>query len=422
MTYQKIYQKIYPKQFFASHQKVLVAVSGGIDSMNLLHFLNTYREEFSISLAIAHVNHKQRLESDTEEIYLKQWASENDIPIFLGQYSGKFSEARARNFRYQFFEKIMLENDYTALVTAHHKEDQVETILMRLIRGSRLRHLTAIKERNYFANGEIIRPFLEFKKSDFPDIFHFEDSSNTSSSYFRNRIRNHYLPLLKTENPKIDEALLSLGDESYIYQQAFKNLTANISVTDVPLFLKQTHAVQYLLLQEYLENFSDLQVSKNQFQEILYLIQTKSQLDYVINHQYQLKKDYHNLRIEKLQPKTDSLAAEKVLKYGMVADYNSYHFSFKEKETEMIPLVSKSPIILRHRKAGDSIFFGTFSKKIRRLFIDDKLSISERENAIIGEQDGHIIFIKTKNKTYLRKYLENDTIMARLYIEKIDKE
>ena len=94
---------------------------------------------------------------------------------------------------------MMEKTSSTALVTAHHADDQVETIFMRLIRGVRLQHLSAIKERQIFAKGELIRPLLSFYKKDFPKIEHFEDSTNKENHYLRNRIRNLYLPQLEKE-------------------------------------------------------------------------------------------------------------------------------------------------------------------------------------------------------------------------------
>ncbi|WP_330844846.1 ATP-binding protein, partial [Streptococcus suis] len=95
-----------------------------------------------------------------------------------------------------------------------HADDQAETVLMRLIRGSRLRHLSAIQPIQPFANGELIRPLLSFKKSDFDNIFHFEDASNQSLNYFRNRVRNTYLPQFKQENPKIELAVNNLATDT----------------------------------------------------------------------------------------------------------------------------------------------------------------------------------------------------------------
>ena len=417
--YEKIYKEVKKESYFLNHKKVLIAVSGGVDSMNLLHFLYLYREKLTIEIGIAHINHKQRPESDAEECYLRQWAKEHSIPIEVSYFSGVFSEKTAREFRYRFFENIMEEKNYDALVTAHHADDQAETILMRLLRGSRLRHLSGITAVQPFSHGKLIRPFLTISKSDLPDIFHFEDSSNTSPDYFRNRIRNHYLPEMENENPQIKSALRELGKESQLVFRALRDLTATIDITNCQEFFDQSSAVQEILLQDYLEKFNDLQISKRQFQELLYLLRTKANVNYHIKSNYYLIKDYDTFKIKKISLKTDRSQNEKMLECDNIVRYGQYrfHFSKNQEIDNGIPLYSLSPIILRGRLPGDYISFGKFSKKIRRLFIDDKISSQDRDKAIIGVQNENIIFVYVANKTYLRKASKHDIMRAKLYIE-----
>ena len=417
--YDKIFKEIQEKAYFAQHKKVLIAVSGGVDSMNLLHFLYIYRDKLEIEIGIAHVNHKQRQESEMEEAYLYEWAERHQIPIYVDYFSGIFSEKAAREFRYHFFKKIMVEKTYTAVVTAHHADDQAETIFMRFLRGSRLRHLSGMQTVSSFGMGELIRPFLTISKTDLPEIFHFEDYSNQSMNYLRNRIRNQYLPNLEKENPKFRQALQYLGEENRQLFQAVQDLTVAIDITDCFQFLKQTPAVQVVLLQNYLEEFPDLQVSHGQFDEILQLLRNKANVIYQIKGDYWLKKDYHRFQITKIRPKTDGETVEKMLEYDSIVKYGQYQFQFRNKTEKSIPIYSSSPILLRGRQAGDSIDFGNFSKKLRRLFIDEKIPIQERSNAIIGEQDGNIIFVLVGGKTYLRKPSKHDIMRGKLYIEKI---
>lgn len=421
--YQKILEDVEKNHLFDKHKKVLIAVSGGVDSMNLLHFLHFYQEKLGIEIAIAHVNHKQRKESEEEEVYLRKWSKEHDIPIFISHFKGEFSENKAREFRYRFFSDVMCQHHFTALVTAHHKDDQVETIFMRLIRGSLFRYFSSIKRISHFSDGELIRPFLPFSKNELPAVFHFEDRTNFETNYLRNRIRNNYLPQLRKENPRLDNHLLQLAEESRLYQNALKELTKYIDITKTIEFEQQISSVQYFLLQDYLSHFNDIELTKNQFQEILRLLQTKKEVTYKINKDKSIIKNKQTIRIENFRPKTDSSLSEKVIKYEQTLLLGPYHFRFSSDllELDYIPLYSKTPILLRGRKSGDKISFGNFSKKIRRLFIDDKVSIEDRQKAIIGEQEGDIIFILTEHKTYLRKPLESDTIKARLYVEKIEK-
>ena len=211
MIEQQFLKQCKEKAYFIEHQRVLLAISGGLDSMTLLNLLYKYQKELDIELILAHINHKQRIEADQEEKQLKEIAQKLGVKILTSSFSGVFSEKSARDFRYNFFKKVMQEEDCTALVTAHHADDQAETIFMRILRGSRLRYLSGMKDRQPFGGGELIRPLLEFSKTDFPTVFHFEDASNFENTYFRNRVRNQYFPLLETENPRIKQAIIGLG-------------------------------------------------------------------------------------------------------------------------------------------------------------------------------------------------------------------
>lgn len=420
--YAKLLKDIQKKAYFDHHKKVLIAVSGGVDSMNLLHFLYLYRENLDIEIGIAHINHKQRPESEMEEDFLRHFAQEHGLPIHVSNFSGIFSEKAARDFRYDFFKQVMQDYNYTALVTAHHADDQAETVFMRLLRGSRLRHLRGIKSVQNFGNGQLIRPFLSLSKSELPDIFHFEDSSNASPHYLRNRIRNSYFPMLEEENPQFKLALNHLAYESQLVFQAFQDLTVGIDVTNCQTFLKQSSAVQELLLQNYLENFPDLHLSREQFQEMLNFVRTKDSLNYPIKNGYFLKKTAEVFSVEKISPKTYREKTEKVLEYDNIVKYGQYRFSFHKlsKVFQEIFIENTAPILLRQRKAGDKIDFGSFSKKLRRLFIDNKISTQARQEAIVGEQDGKIIFVLVDGKTYLRKASKDGIMKAKLYIEKIE--
>ncbi|MCK3905825.1 tRNA lysidine(34) synthetase TilS [Streptococcus suis] len=406
--------------FFDKHKKVLVAVSGGLDSMNLFHLLYEYRQELGIELGIAHINHGQREEAALEESYLRQLAEDYNVPFYLSHFEGKFSEETARKWRYAFFADIMEQEGYTALVTAHHADDQAETVLMRLIRGSRLRHLSAIQPIQPFANGELIRPLLSFKKSDFDNVFHFEDASNFSSTYFRNRVRNDYLPKLKQENPKIEKALCHLADDTSNLLQALRDLTNHLSVTDLTSFRQQTQAVQTYLLEEYVETFPDLQLSRPQFNELLHILQSKANYRHLLKNDYILEKEYDSFKIYKIGPQTDEQKEPVMVESEGIFSYGSYIFSLNhplENAEQILHFPSEVPIRLRGRQAGDTILINGVNKKVRRWFIDNKIPQQVRREAIIIEQAGEIYGIANLASSDLSKSIKNDIIKATLYIK-----
>ena len=417
---QKLLQMMQAKGYFNRHKKILVAVSGGADSMSLLHFLYNHQKDLEIQLGIAHVNHKQRQESEHEEAYLRHWAEEHKVPFHYSAFSGKFSETAARTFRYEFFKQVMKEYDYSALVTAHHADDQAETIFMRLLRGSRLRHLTGISAIRPFGTGQIIRPFLHLTKAQLPVTFHFEDRSNTSLAYLRNRIRLSYLPTLSQENPKIKEHLCLLAEEIGLMEQALGELTKDISITDLSVFQQQSDAVQLFLLQNYLDSFPDLKLSKGQFNQLISYLRKNASGKMPLKNGYELVKTQTYFLIRK--EASISLSPPCLLEFGKSVEFEDYTLTFSEfndvSNTDAISIWSDAPIVIRHRKEGDKIDLGNHHKKLRRLFIDNKILEKDRQKAIIGEQDGHIIFLYVAGRLYLKKRPENAILYGTVVIYK----
>ena len=417
---QKLLQMMQAKGYFNRHKKILVAVSGGADSMSLLHFLYNHQKDLDIQLGIAHVNHKQRQESEHEEAYLRHWAEEHKVPFHYSAFSGKFSENAARTFRYEFFKRVMKDYDYSALVTAHHADDQAETIFMRLLRGSRLRHLTGISAIRPFGTGQIIRPFLHLTKAQLPVTFHFEDRSNTSLAYLRNRIRLSYLPTLSQENPKIKEHLCLLAEEIGLMEQALGELTKDISITDLSVFQQQSDAVQLFLLQNYLDSFPDLQLSKGQFNQLISYLRKNASGKMPLKNGYELVKTQTYFLIRK--EASISLSPPCLLEFGKSVEFEDYTLTFSEfndvSNTDAISIWSDAPIVIRHRKEGDKIDLGNHHKKLRRLFIDNKILEKDRQKAIVGEQDGHIIFLYVAGRLYLKKRLENAILYGTVVIYK----
>ena len=413
------------KGYFKDHSRVVLALSGGLDSMFLFHLLSTYQEELGIELFLAHVNHKQRPESDNEEHELRKLAEQVGVPIYVANFSGAFTESRARQFRYEFFRDVMRETSSTALVTAHHADDQVETIFMRLIRGTRLHHLSAIKEKQKFDKGELIRPLLSFYKRDFSEVEHFEDRTNKENHYFRNRVRNIYLPQLEKENIQLKRAFLEFGKEVSDYQIALTELSQTVNVEDLTQFLSFSEATQRVLLQQYLSCFADLNVTREQFQEIHHILKTKSQYRHNIKNGYELIKEYQHFRICKIRPKSDEKSSECVLNYQNQVHYEGYLFSFgiplKGENVQKMNVSRETSLILRHRQPGDYLIKNGHRKKLRRLFIDLKIPKEKREKAIIIEQFGKIYSVLGIEISDLSKKMKNDIMNTVLYIEKIDR-
>ena len=196
---------------------VVVGVSSGPDSMCLLNLL----EQKTNKLVVCHINHNVRKESTTEEEYLKDYCQKHNL-IFesmkITEYKETNFENEARKKRYNFYEKILFKYHSTKLFLAHHGDDQIETILMKIVRGSNLEGYAGIKEISKVKNYQIIRPLLKVTKEDIinynksHNITYFIDSSNTNTDYTRNRYRQKILPLLKEEDKDVHKKFLKYSN------------------------------------------------------------------------------------------------------------------------------------------------------------------------------------------------------------------
>lgn len=208
-------QNIKSNKLFNSKDKWLVAVSGGLDSVVLLHLLHNT----GIKLGIVHCNFQLRSsESDADEMFVAALAKKYGCNIYVQRFNtAQFAEQKhvsiqmaARELRYQFFEEVRVKNKYRFIVTAHHATDNVETILINMIRGTGIKGLSGIPVKN----GNVIRPLLEFAREEIEFYANSEklkwreDSSNLSDDYLRNKLRHHVLPLLKNINPSLERTFL----------------------------------------------------------------------------------------------------------------------------------------------------------------------------------------------------------------------
>lgn len=261
---------------------------------------------------------------------------------------------------------------------------------------------------------------MHLTKAQLPETFHFEDKSNTSLAYLRNRIRLSYLPTLSQENPKFKEHLCLLSEEIGLMEQALEELTKDITITDLSVFQQQSDAVQLLLLQNYLDSFPELQLSKGQFNQLLSYLRKKASGKVPLKNGYELVKTQTDFLIR--QEESLSLSSPRHLKLGESITFEEYTLTFSKfndnSNVDCVNIWSDSPITIRHRQKGDKIDFGSHHKKLRRLFIDNKIPDKERQKAIIGEQDGQIIFLYVSGRLYLKKNPENAILYGTVVIYK----
>ncbi len=219
MKYNKLIDEV--RQFLCdkNYKKILVALSGGADSVCLLHILKTLEPEFDFEIYAAHVNHMLRnKESNRDEVFVlnlcKKWNIECFSKCFdiskIAKENKESIETAARNVRYSFFEILCKKHGIDALATAHHLDDNIETVLMHFIRGSGLKGLSGISEVN---NKGIIRPLINITRDEIlnyiseNNLEYVVDSTNNQTIYHRNSIRHELIPVLLNYNPNFKKSL-----------------------------------------------------------------------------------------------------------------------------------------------------------------------------------------------------------------------
>ncbi len=219
-----IRKTIQTHQLLSQGETVLVGVSGGADSVCLLHALNVLKEELKIKLAAAHFHHGIRgKDADNDAAFVKKLCKSWKIPCYqtkedvpaLAKEMEVSEETAGRIARYRFFRELCEKKGFTKIATAHHRDDQAETVLMRILRGSGIDGLSGIR---YLRHDGVIRPLLDVERAEIEgyckenNLVYCEDATNQEDAYTRNRIRHHLLPMLKEEfNPNIVTALANLA-------------------------------------------------------------------------------------------------------------------------------------------------------------------------------------------------------------------
>ena len=209
---------------FEPHDAVLVGVSGGPDSVGLLHVLVTLASQFPLKLGVAHLNHSLRLQdSEDDAKFVESLAGEYGLPFHLHkadvrkyQLENRLSlEEAARHIRYAFFMDVATSNRFDKIALGHHCDDNAELVLMNLFRGSGPLGIAGIPP---VRNGKIVRPFIKLRRTDIIEYLklnklkYVSDRSNLDQRHLRNRVRHHLIPLLETSyNPKIIATLNRLA-------------------------------------------------------------------------------------------------------------------------------------------------------------------------------------------------------------------
>lgn len=248
------------------NDKMVIGVSGGPDSVVLLYVLNSLKKEFKLSLYVAHLDHGLRKDSPKDAEFVKKLAGKLKLPVTIGKVDVKALakkgslEEVARNARLEFLFKVARRVKAKKIALGHNLDDQAETVLMRILRGTGLYGLAGILPKRKISGFEIIRPLIEVRRRGIEAFLKRKkikariDASNLEDIYFRNKIRNQLLPLLEKEyNKNIKEALSNLAESAgydYDYLSRIAKCCAGRQPARLNLgrFLRLHPAIQRLLL------------------------------------------------------------------------------------------------------------------------------------------------------------------------------
>ena len=408
---------------------VVVGVSSGPDSMCLLNLL----EQKTNKLVVCHINHNVRKESTTEEEYLKDYCQKHNL-IFesmkITEYKETNFENEARKKRYNFYEKILFKYHSTKLFLAHHGDDQIETVLMKIVRGSNLEGYAGIKEISKVKNYQIIRPLLKVTKEDIinynksHNITYFIDSSNTNTDYTRNRYRQKILPLLKEEDKDVHKKFLKYSNTLLEYDNYIKSLVKkNITIIYIDELLKLDDFLikntLYYILNNIYSNESNI-VTEKHINSIIQLINNnKPNLNINLPNNKIIVKEYNKLLIKENTSKKSNYKIE--LTNNLIIDNLEFNIiDNTENDSNYICRIDKStialPLYFRNRIDGDYIILkgSNNKKKIKEIMIENKLPISQRITyPILIDSNNNIIWIPgiKKSKFCSKKNEKYDIII-----------
>jgi len=398
---------------FLKEKKLLLAVSGGIDSMVLVHLF----QELGHDIAIAHCNFNLRgEESNGDEQFIRDYANKNNIKIFVTNFDTKrFAEdaklsiqIAARQLRYSWFTELLQENDLDHLLTAHHLDDSVETFLINFTRGTGLEGLTGIPQ----INDTTVRPLLPFTRAEIEayvqenNIQWREDSSNASNKYLRNKLRHNVVPVLKELNPSFAVSFLQTIQNLQQAQSLVQDAAILIYKQVVTDRDNQKH-IDILQLKR-LPNYKAylyqwlVPFGFTAWKDIYNL--TEAQPGKVILSQsFRLLKDREVLILEPL-PKNDGMV------YAIAETHRDMNFPIHLKLQEVSSVTDNStknmlfvnnqlikfPLFVRKWQEGDYFYplgMKGLKKKVSKYFKDEKLSLTEKENTWILCSENEIIWI-----------------------------
>ena len=412
-------------------ERILVGLSGGADSLALLILLDHIKEDLGIFIGAAHLNHDLRGKfADEDEAYCKDFCEIRKIPFYSRKVDvkayakmNKISvELAGREIRYAFFKDIMINKEYDKCATAHHLDDQAESILLNLMRGASLSGLTGMQPKRE----EFIKPLLFIQKKQLldylkaQDITPREDESNQESLYQRNKVRNHLIPYMKEHfNENIEETLVRMGrllqtDLDFLNHVVEKEAKTLIQVNEKSqqIILKKEafqldEAILSRLILEAIRLIKHnlIDIEEIHVKDIMALGYKETGKNIYLKEGIMVRNNYGELIFEKNlgeEPKDpleiwlDIPGEYRVLGKKITLRIIEKHEMKKDKNLRFFNGdLLENKILLRHRKDGDTmrpLGMGGY-KKIKNILIDRKIDREKRDKLLIFQNNKDIFYI-----------------------------
>lgn len=371
---------------------VICAVSGGADSVALLFGMYLLREKLGIRLSAAHFNHHLRAEeSDRDEIFVREFCHRYDIPLEVGSaqiVSGKKGlEAAAREARYGFFATLS-----GKIATAHTADDNAETVLMHLVRGTGLRGLGGISP----INGNIIRPMLTVTRQEvlaFLEEYclHFvEDSSNAGDDFLRNRLRHRVMPLLKAENPRLAE---NVSEMAMQLREDADALEVTDALPIVSRLREMPTALRSRAISRFLKENGVLEPERSHIHAVEALVfSEKPSARADLPGGVTVGREYDRLAVWDQAAQLDEITlfsgdVRELPQWGIKVSYIPAEQIINTKD--IFTVNATGAIALRSRQAGDSIRLNAGTCTLKKLFINRKIPAHQRSQIpVLADEQG----------------------------------
>lgn len=398
---------------FLKNSKLLLAISGGIDSVVLAHMCH----KIGLNIALAHCNFNLRgKESDADEDFVIQLADDLDLEVFVESFdtedyaknTKKSIQMAARSLRYNWFEELAKQLNFNYILTAHHADDNLETFLINFTRGTGLDGLTGIPE----VNGNIVRPLLPFSRRNIEEYVKennlkwVEDKSNSSTKYLRNKLRHDVIPILKELNPSLlqsfQNTIHNLQDSKDIIDDEISDLIKQgvIKLNDTGFKLNIDIIKKHKNPKAYLFRFLN-DYGFTEWHDVVGLLDAQSG-KYVLSEKWRLIKDRGYLLLSEIITKEQESILISESETYIETTFGILHFeevsevSNTEKNTIYVDkALLNFPLTIRRWQEGD-VFYPlgmTGKKKLSKYFKDEKFSLLDKEQTWLLCSENKIVWV-----------------------------